>query len=106
MVVAEHAMILHTINKSPTSHSTFDDCWAVLKEGSSVVLIEDGVYAGTSGMASAKKISACDNCQIYALSADVEARGLADRMLEKVQLIDYKGFVDLVTQSSAVQSWN
>jgi len=35
----------------------------------------------------------------------VEARGIQDRVLEGVKMVDYGGFVDLVVEHSNVQSW-
>lgn len=43
--------------------------------------------------------------KIYALAPDVETRGLAGRLIDGVTLVDYGGFVDLVTEHSAVQAW-
>jgi tRNA 2-thiouridine synthesizing protein B len=43
--------------------------------------------------------------KVYALKADLEARGMADRVLEGVNLVDYGGFVDLVTEHTTCQSW-
>jgi tRNA 2-thiouridine synthesizing protein B len=43
--------------------------------------------------------------QIYAMGPDMEARGMAGRVLDGVKLVDYGGFVDLVTEHSTCQSW-
>ena len=43
--------------------------------------------------------------RIYALLPDLEARAVADRVIDGVATIDYAGFVDLVAQSKACQSW-
>jgi tRNA 2-thiouridine synthesizing protein B len=42
---------------------------------------------------------------IYALKPDLEARGMQDRVLDGVRLVDYAGFVDLVVEHNAVHSW-
>ena len=42
---------------------------------------------------------------IYALAPDVAARGMQNRVMDGVRLVDYGGFVDLVVQHDAVQSW-
>ena len=42
---------------------------------------------------------------IYALKPDVEARGMQNRVMDGVRLVDYAGFVDLVVEHNAVQSW-
>ena len=37
--------MLHTVNKSPFDKSSLDTCLKFAKAGSSILLIEDGVYA-------------------------------------------------------------
>ena len=43
--------------------------------------------------------------KVHVLQPDLEARGLADRLLDGVSGVDYGGFVDLVAQSKTCQSW-
>ncbi len=43
--------------------------------------------------------------KVYALRADLEARGMADRVMDGVSLVDYGGFVDLVAEHPNCQSW-
>jgi tRNA 2-thiouridine synthesizing protein B len=43
--------------------------------------------------------------QVYALKPDIEARGMQNRVMDGVRLVDYGGFVDLVAEHNAVQSW-
>jgi tRNA 2-thiouridine synthesizing protein B len=45
------------------------------------------------------------NLKVYALDADLQARGVADRVLDGVTVVDYGGFVDLVAEQSNCQSW-
>jgi tRNA 2-thiouridine synthesizing protein B len=49
--------------------------------------------------------SAAAGLQFYALVPDIEARGLQGRIIDGISLIDYAGFVDLVTTHRPVQSW-
>jgi tRNA 2-thiouridine synthesizing protein B len=48
---------------------------------------------------------AMERFRIYALAPDLEARAVADRVIDGVGVIDYGGFVDLVAEHSACQSW-
>ncbi len=48
---------------------------------------------------------ALKSVSIYALKPDVEARGMQNRVMDGVRLVDYGGFVDLVAEHNAVQSW-
>jgi tRNA 2-thiouridine synthesizing protein B len=43
--------------------------------------------------------------KIHVLMPDLEARGLADRIIEGVSPVDYGGFVDLVAGNNNCQSW-
>ncbi|HMM55627.1 MAG TPA: sulfurtransferase complex subunit TusB [Candidatus Desulfobacillus sp.] len=98
--------MLHIVNKSPLERNSLDTCLATAQPGGALLLIEDGVYAATAGHAAAGKLSAAmDKLKVYALKPDLEARGMAERALEGVTLVDYGGFVDLVTEHATCQSW-
>ncbi len=98
--------MLHTVNKSPFDHNAFETCLKYAKQGSAVLLIEDGVYAAAKGTAVSKQLQdALKTVPIYALKPDVEARGMQGRVLDGVKLVDYGGFVDLVAEHNTVQSW-
>jgi tRNA 2-thiouridine synthesizing protein B len=98
-------MILHTVNKSPYSHQTLQDCLRVCQQQSSILFIEDGVLAINDGDYCTQLIEQNPHITFYALQADVVARGLTDTANPAVTLIDDSGFVDLVTQHHCVQSW-
>jgi len=98
--------MLHIVNKSPFERNALDSCLRFGRDGSAVLLIEDGVYAVTRGNIAEPKIKAAlGQMKIYALRPDLEARGMQDAVMEGVQLVDYGGFVDLVTGHTTVQSW-
>jgi tRNA 2-thiouridine synthesizing protein B len=98
--------MLHTMNKSPFERNTFDTCLAHLKKGHALLLIEDGVYAATKDTDAAKKLQeAMKTVQVYALQPDIEARGMQNRVLDGVKLVDFGGFVDLAAEHPTVQSW-
>ena len=98
--------MLHTVNKSPFDNGTLRCCLKFARQGSAVLLIEDGVYAAARDTAVAKDVQAAmGSVAIYALRPDVEARGMQNRVMDGIRLVDYEGFVDLVVEHSAVQSW-
>ena len=98
--------MLHTVNKSPLERNAFDSCLAHVKKGSAILLIEDGVYGAGKGTTAAKNLEAAmKNVSVYALQADVDTRGMQGRLIDNVKLVDYGGFVDLVTQHQGTQSW-
>ena len=98
--------MLHTVNKSPFEHQALETCLRFARKGSAVLLIEDGVYAAAKDTAvSLKMQEALKTVSIYALKPDVEARGMQNRVMDGVRLVYYGGFVDLVVEHDAVQSW-
>jgi tRNA 2-thiouridine synthesizing protein B len=97
--------MLHIINKSPLTNCALDSCLRVAQSGD-ILLIEDAVYAATSGNAFEGKIrEAMGRFKIHVLQPDLEARGLADRMIAGVFPVDYGGFVELTTTNKNCQSW-
>jgi len=98
--------MLHTVNKSPTERNALESCLKYLKKGSAVLLIEDGVYGALKGATSTKMVEqTLKNFPIYALYPDIEARGMQDRVIDGIKLVDYSGFVDLVAEHPTVQAW-
>ena len=98
-------MILHTVNQSPFNDSSFSECLKFCSKGSSVLLIEDGVYAGKDNTPYSKLIETHSEIQFYALSADVKARGLSQHLAPAITLIDDSVFVELAVTHHSVQSW-
>ena len=97
--------MLHIVNKSPLDRNALDTCLATA-QGGALLLIEDGVYAATTGNSAVGKLKqAMGQMKVYALKPDLEARDMADRVLDGVNLVDYGGFVDLVTEHATCQSW-
>jgi tRNA 2-thiouridine synthesizing protein B len=97
--------MLHIVNKSPLERPSLD---AVLQTGDAgaILLIEDGVYGATKGsVGEAKLKSALGKFKVYALAPDLEARGIADRLMDGVTAVDYGGVVDLVCENKTCQSW-
>jgi tRNA 2-thiouridine synthesizing protein B len=99
--------MLHIVNKSPSERNTLDACLRMAKKGSTVLLIEDGVYAVTKGSAAESKMKAAmaKDIRVYALWPDLEARGMQDTVIDGVKQVDYAGFVDLVADNKNAQSW-
>jgi tRNA 2-thiouridine synthesizing protein B len=97
--------MLHIVNKSPFERNTLDAVLRIARSGS-LLLIEDGVYAATrGGAAEARVTAAMARLKIYALLPDLQARAVADRVIDGVTPIDYAGFVDLVAEHRNCQSW-
>ena len=101
--------LLHTVNKSPFESNTFDTCLGYALDGSTVLLIEDGVYAATTGTSAADKIQnimqGSSGVSFAVLGPDLQARGLEDKLADGIKVVDYEGFVSLVAEHDSVQSW-
>jgi len=99
--------MLHTVNKSPFERNTLESCLRVAKSGSAILLIEDGVIAAISSGQHAELISSrMNDFKFYVLGPDVNARGLENMsIIDGVSVVDYGGFVDLVAEHDATQSW-
>lgn len=99
--------MLHTVNKSPYERNALETCLRLAAAGSGVLLIEDGVYAALDNSSGSEALSGQkDSFNLYVLGPDLEARGLNDKaLIEGVNVVGYDGFVDLVAEHDAVQSW-
>jgi tRNA 2-thiouridine synthesizing protein B len=99
--------LLHTINKSPFDKNSLSDCLRRVRTGSSVLLIEDGVYGALRNTSVSEQITDRNSeIKFYALAPDLAARGLSEKpLIDGMTLVDYDGFVDLVEECSSVQSW-
>ena len=99
--------MLHTVNKSPFQEDALMMCFGFVQPGNDILLIEDGVYGA---LANAKFSAAVETaqgaCRIYALEPDLKARGIGtDRLISRIELVDYDGFVKLVAANPVVQAW-
>jgi len=100
--------MLHIVNKSPYENRTLENCLRVIthEDGAALLLIEDGVYAATKGNIAENLLKGVmGKIKIYALWPDLEARGMQDRVIDGIKLVDYGGFVDLVAEHRNNQSW-
>ncbi|MHB8254467.1 MAG: sulfurtransferase complex subunit TusB [Acidiferrobacter sp.] len=99
--------MLHTVNKSPLASRTLEQCLPHVRAGGAVLLIEDGVYGATVGTAAGALIAQSVGLfPVYVLGPDLEARGFSEKdVVAGVATVDYAGFVKLVTEHDAVQSW-
>jgi tRNA 2-thiouridine synthesizing protein B len=98
--------MLHIVNKSPFQTNALQTCISCAKDGSAVLLYEDGVYAALKGSSVADTLTgAMSKLSVYALESDVKARGIADKVIDGITLIDYAGFVDLACEKDQVSSW-
>ena len=98
---------LHMVNKSPFERGAMQSCLEHALEGDGVLLFEDGVYGAVKGSAVPGLIeNKAGSVKVYVLGPDLAARGIAGgRLIEGITVVDYPGFVDLVTAHKGTQSW-
>lgn len=90
---------LHLFNQADIG-----DGAARVRDGDTVVLIEDGCYAARDGSGRMEKL--CARAAVFALRADLLARGIAESQLAAgVGVVDYGGFVAQCARCSPVVSW-
>ncbi|HOP17273.1 MAG TPA: sulfurtransferase complex subunit TusB [Gammaproteobacteria bacterium] len=98
---------LHTVNKSPFEKNSLETAIRYSMAGSSILLLEDGVYGATKGTAMEGMVKdAMGDKKVYALRSDLMARAIKEnRVIDGVEIVDYAGFVDLVEANDKVQAW-
>jgi tRNA 2-thiouridine synthesizing protein B len=84
---------LHIINKA----SALSACLSIAAVEDALLLIEDGVYAATKSGASQRPL--------YALEADVNARGIAALLGPSVRVVNDTDFVRLAVNHQPIVSW-
>lgn len=95
--------MLHLVNKSPYDGSNLNTATSIMKNGDTLLLIEDGVYGAVKA---GKAASLLEGHTVSVLGPDLAARGIAeDKLADGVNVIDYAGFVDMVEASDKIQSW-
>lgn len=93
---------LHLVNHSASSSKALASCLAFARDGDVVLLTEDGVYSALPAVFSALDVR---NVTVYALSEDVLARGLVDRLADQVETVSYETFVALTEAHNPIVPW-
>jgi len=95
--------ILHLVNKSPYDRGSLSTATSVMKNGDSLLLIEDGVYAAIKAGTATRLLQ---GHVVSVLGPDLAARGISeDKLADGMNIVDYAGFVDMVEANDTVQSW-
>ena len=94
--------MLNIVNSSHTQTSALASCLRLAQPGATLLLIEDAIYAATTGAGMA---DAMKGFKVCVLQPDVEARGMAGRLIDGLSAVDYAGFVDLVVEHPNSQTW-
>lgn len=97
-------MTLHIVNQSPWQHSALRQCLAMARAGDGLILIEDGVLAAVEGGEWLQALRG-SGLALYALQADLLARGVLQRLGDGITVVDDGGFVDLCCDYRNSHSW-
>jgi len=98
--------VLHVVSGSPQGSHALAHCLARVQEGDALLLSENGVYAALVDSAACRSLNVFPRLSVYALTPDLEARGIAfDELWPGVERIDYEGFVDLAVRYPISLSW-
>jgi tRNA 2-thiouridine synthesizing protein B len=99
--------VLHTVNKSPFEKNSLDACVRLAAKGSSVLMLEDGVYGAMKGTVKSDVVTnAMGDVTFYVLGPDLKARGIGeDKLIDGIKVVDYSGFVSLTVDNDKVQAW-
>lgn len=95
---------LHILSHSPFADSRLASCLRLLGADDALLLSGDAVYALQPGTANLQALQLMPgSIALNALDEDLAARGL--QAPERVQAVDYPGFVELCTRYAKVNSW-
>lgn len=94
-------MNLHTVNKM----SALSACRRLIQKDDGLLLLEDGVLCLLSGHGNLGDLETLKHLPLFALEADLAARGLMKKVPPEIKIIDYGGFVDLSLRYDKVISW-
>lgn len=99
--------MLHILRHSPGSETRFASCLRALGAQQSLLLLEDAVYGLLPHSRTLAALQILPgSVRLYAIAADVLARGLAlDDLPERVKIIDYSAMVRLSLEHKKVVSW-
>lgn len=99
--------MLHTVNKSPFEKNSLESCLRLAKDGSDVLLIEDGVVGAIKGTKVEEMLTqAMAKVSIHVLKPDLEARGFSEeKLIPGINAVNYQGFVELSVKNENFQAW-
>ncbi|WP_413043446.1 sulfurtransferase complex subunit TusB [Pseudomonas sp. YJ42] len=96
---------LHLLSHSPFADGRLVSCLHLLGAGDALLLSGDAVYALQTATAQRQALELMpDGIGLFALDEDVAARGLED-LPERLQQVDYTGFVELCCRYARTNAW-
>lgn len=96
--------MLHTVTTSPFHTQSLQSCLRYISQDDEILLLQDAVFAGLRENIWSKTIK-FSGVKIYLLKEDLLARGIAGKVDECFEVIDYSGFVSLSVQHDVQMKW-
>ncbi|MEW9809545.1 MAG: sulfurtransferase complex subunit TusB [Candidatus Symbiodolus clandestinus] len=96
--------MLHTLSCSPFGCSRWEHLLASIVPSDGVLLFQNGVVAGLQNSLPAKQLLGT-GVTVYAVIADISARGLTQNMDQRIRRIDYSEFVALTVVYTPQWAW-
>lgn len=84
------------------SVQALEDALRVLNEQDKLLLVEQAVYAANPQHQAFHRIKGLD---ASVLQADLNARGIANRVSPSLQQVDFEGFVELTVEQANSITW-
>ena len=95
--------ILHLVSQSPYDSCGLTHCLSRAGAGDAILLLENGVYAARKAFS---PLYVSTGQKLFVLREDLDSRGVGcDELIPEITLVDYPGFVDLVTEYTHSLSW-
>ncbi|CDH04699.1 conserved hypothetical protein [Xenorhabdus bovienii str. oregonense] len=95
--------MLYTVSRSPY-HDDFNAMLSLVSDADDVLLMQNGVLLGINDNRYLAELIRT-GARVYALQEDLAARGLVEQISDRVQVIDYKGFVSLTVKHPQNFGW-
>ncbi|WP_340620199.1 sulfurtransferase complex subunit TusB [Xenorhabdus siamensis] len=95
--------MLYTVRRSPYQDD-FNAILGLITDVDDVLLIQNGVLLSVNGNRYLAELIRT-GAGIYALQDDLDARGLVNQVSDRVQVVNYNGFVSLTVKHQQSFSW-
>ena len=96
--------MLHTITTSPFHTHSLQSCLRYISQDDEILLLQDAVVAGLKENIWCEAIKN-SGVKIYLLKEDLLARGIIDKVDDRFEVVDYKGFVSLSVKQETQMNW-
>ena len=96
---------LHLLSHSPFADNRLASCLQLLAPEDALLLTGDAIYALQIGTSQRQTLEALPaSTAVFALEEDIAARGLS-ALPERLQPVDYAGFVELCCRYDRTNAW-